>query len=505
MTDEETDRKPSRLPTSAPDGGRGFSQLLTMGVSFLLLSLLAVMTLSGNDSARLFLLEKPVETSERVFERSLWIDDAITTLPEWSQRFVRTIVDAGPSTREDAIRAFTEVLTAAGSPKLAPDGKPATIDPLLLDGLRARRMVLLADVDRLEEAAGDVRTLIADGHPSFVDAVKRAWSRVHSDDVRAFAAYDVSIAGEDWIGKHLQHRLALATGSDDVRASIERSILERRGEVAARLRRVVLAEILPLLAGFVILLVWIARNRPMGIQSSAEIPPTWSFQDGYGVVVRSAFGAIGIAIVLGQLAAWLDHSGHTRWAEALTAWSALLVSLPMLWLLRKRLLAPFGRPFGATFGLKSFPRPLWWIGFTLALFALDQLGSRAIVDLFRLGGIGMHWSEGFVSFALWGHKPLVLANSIDACAWSPFFEELGFRGLLYATLRRHYRPGQAALFSGAVFGMAHFHSLPGLMSLTWSGFVYALAYERCRSILPGIVCSAWATAFAIAATIYFYR
>jgi hypothetical protein len=53
--------------------------------------------------------------------------------------------------------------------------------------------------------------------------------------------------------------------------------------------------------------------------------------------------------------------------------------------------------------------------------------------------------------------------------------------------------------------MAHLHSLPGLVSLTWSGFVYAFAFERCRSLWPGIVCSAWASAFAIAATILLYR
>ncbi len=505
MADDDTDRKTPRVPAKAPETGRGFSQLLTLGLGFALIGVVASLSMSGNDSARAFLLEKPIETVERVFERDLWLEDAITTLPDWSHRVVSALVDAGPSKREEAIHAFTEILATGGNPPLESGGRPTTIDPAVLDGLRARRMVLLADVDRIEEASGDVKNLIADGHVTFVDAVKRAWSRVRSDDVRPLAAYDLSIAGEDWIGVHLQHRLAVATGSDDVRASLERSILERRDDVAARLRLIALAQIVPLLAGFALLLVWIARNRPPSITSSAEIPPTWTFHDGYGVVVRSAFGAIAIALVLGQVALWLDQSGRNTWAEIVTAWGALLMALPMLWLVRKRLLAPFGRTFSAMFGLESLPRPLWWIGFTLALIAVDQLGSRAIVDLFRLGGIGTHWSEGFTSFAIWQHKPLVLANSIDACAWSPFFEELGFRGLLYATLRRHYRPGQAALFSAALFGMGHFLSLPSLAGLTWSGFVYALAFERCRSLWPAVLCSAWANAFSIAATVLIYR
>ena len=266
-----------------------------------------------------------------------------------------------------------------------------------------------------------------------------------------------------------------------------------------------LAQLLPLLAGFLLLLTWIARNRPLGVTSTAEIPPTWTFQAGYAVVVRSAFGAIGIAFVLVEGSALLGRGGLTTWAESLTAWGTLIMALPMLWLVRRRLLAPTGQSFSATFGLASFPRPLWWIGFTLAMFAVVQLGAHAILDLFRMGGIGQHWSEGFESFAIWEHKPLLIANAVDACAWSAIFEEIGFRGLLYATLRRHYRPWQAALLSAAVFGASHLHSLPDLVSLTWGGFVYAIAFERCKSLVPGILCSAWAAAFSIAATVLLYR
>jgi membrane protease YdiL (CAAX protease family) len=99
----------------------------------------------------------------------------------------------------------------------------------------------------------------------------------------------------------------------------------------------------------------------------------------------------------------------------------------------------------------------------------------------------------------------VVLDSIGACAWGPVFEEIGFRGLLYATLRCRYRPWQAALLTAALFGVTHVHSIPGWASITWSGFVYALAFERCRSLVPGILCHAWSCAFALAATWRFYR
>jgi membrane protease YdiL (CAAX protease family) len=507
MTDEDIDKRRESGPASPPHRGPevGFSQFVTLTLSLMLIGLLACLSLPDNESARLMQVEKPVETAERVFERNLWIEDAITTLPAWTRGVVSGLLETGGSTREEAIRAFEDILVKNGYPRPTLDGTTEPVAPALLDGLRARRAVLLADVGRLEEAEGELQHLSAAGHVTFVDAVRRAWSRVRSDDVRPLAAYDVSIAGDDWIGKLVQLRLAAATGSDADVARIEREVDARRDVLAARLFAIALGELVPLLAGFLVLLVWIARNRPNGPTSSAEIPPPWAFQDGYAVVVRAAFAAIGIAFVLGQGAEMLDQRGAGAWAAGLTAWGTLLMALPMLWLVRRRLLAPHGISFPDTFGLKTFPRPLWWIGFALCLFAVDQLGTRAILDLFRMGGLGLHWSEGFQSFAIWDPKPLVLAQSLDVCAWSPIFEEIGFRGLLYATLRRQYRPWQAALLSAALYGAPHLHSLPGLVSLTWSGFVYALAFERCRSILPAILCSAWAGAFAIAVTVLLYR
>src|SRR4029079_3603029 len=97
---------------------------------------------------------KPIETAERVFERNLWIEDAITTLPSWSRGVTRTLVDGGTSTRADAIRAFTEILATGGPPPPEAAGASAPLDPVLLDGLRAPRTVLLPRRRRLQETAG---------------------------------------------------------------------------------------------------------------------------------------------------------------------------------------------------------------------------------------------------------------------------------------------------------------------------------------------------------------
>ncbi|MDJ0942113.1 MAG: type II CAAX endopeptidase family protein [Kiloniellales bacterium] len=73
-----------------------------------------------------------------------------------------------------------------------------------------------------------------------------------------------------------------------------------------------------------------------------------------------------------------------------------------------------------------------------------------------------------------------------AAGLGPLVEELLFRGLLYAWLRRHLGVLISASISAALF--ASVHAIPWLMpSLFAIGVVLALLYERSGSLWPAIV------------------
>jgi membrane protease YdiL (CAAX protease family) len=69
-------------------------------------------------------------------------------------------------------------------------------------------------------------------------------------------------------------------------------------------------------------------------------------------------------------------------------------------------------------------------------------------------------------------------------------EELVFRGLLYGTLRRWMGWPAAAILSAAVFAGAHGYGVAGFGSVFASGVLWAVAYEKTRSLLPGMVAHA---------------
>jgi membrane protease YdiL (CAAX protease family) len=91
---------------------------------------------------------------------------------------------------------------------------------------------------------------------------------------------------------------------------------------------------------------------------------------------------------------------------------------------------------------------------------------------------------------VWGGGGDAALAVLSAVVAAPFFEEVIFRGLLYATFRRRFGFLASALASALIFAAAHGYGWVGLVSVLWSGLVWAWAYERTRSLVPGMLAHA---------------
>ena len=100
-------------------------------------------------------------------------------------------------------------------------------------------------------------------------------------------------------------------------------------------------------------------------------------------------------------------------------------------------------------------------------------------------GIESHWADGLPEDLLWDPPWLVALGALDTVVWTPLVEELTFRGLLYGTLRTVTGAPLAAVASGCLFAAAHGYGLAGFASVFLSGMLWALAYERSRSLCRG--------------------
>ncbi|HEV8475061.1 MAG TPA: CPBP family intramembrane glutamic endopeptidase, partial [Methylomirabilota bacterium] len=105
--------------------------------------------------------------------------------------------------------------------------------------------------------------------------------------------------------------------------------------------------------------------------------------------------------------------------------------------------------------------------------------------LAEASGTPSHWTEWFDEELAWGRPAVALASLLGTVVFAPVLEEIVFRGLLFATLRRRLPWPVAAVLSAAIFAAAHGYGAAGFGSVFVSGVLWAAAYEKTGSVLPG--------------------
>ncbi|NIR62184.1 MAG: CPBP family intramembrane metalloprotease [Gammaproteobacteria bacterium] len=251
----------------------------------------------------------------------------------------------------------------------------------------------------------------------------------------------------------------------------------------------------------VALAAWWRQGRPALRGTARALDTPWPPGEGFGVLVRA--GALGLAILA---AASLFPSTLFK-GNIVALWSTLFASLPMLWLIHRHLLKPRGLTFSSAFGL-TLRRPggvAGLLGVTVVVIALDQAGALAISWSAWQLGFQPHWWEGLQERWIWGPWDTTLLAGVNAVVWGPVFEEIGFRGLVYVSLRSRLRPVPAALISAGLFSLLHLYSLSGFLVVLWSGLIWAFVFERVRSLLPGMIAHAGGNMLALSTALLFYR
>jgi membrane protease YdiL (CAAX protease family) len=142
---------------------------------------------------------------------------------------------------------------------------------------------------------------------------------------------------------------------------------------------------------------------------------------------------------------------------------------------------------------------------SLGLLAIVWIAGPAIEPISEWFGVDSDLTGVYFDPMVMDTPPRVALAGVNAVLWAPLAEEVTFRGLLYLTLRTIVRPGIAVLASAALFAQAHFYSPAALLPVLWTGVVFAFAFERYGSLLPGLVCHALMNLFFIVSNVVAYR
>lgn len=416
---------------------------------------------------RLDRVPSPERALALTVSRMMDLEEAIAHAPEW-ERLLYEMIDGG-NELEQAISWYEELAEYSG-------------DPLV----QVYLAVLEAEDGRLDQVPKRIARWESrkDPLPIFARLIRAGYLEPTPDPAFVLtlqAELENALPG-GWFHDRLAMSLATRAGDRAGLSTIEHALAERGAALLWRTRVLLALDLTVILVGTSALLALVARWRRdwSAIKvGEATIPPRWRGREGTVVLIWG--GAIGGALMLSFLFIGTEN-------PLLRILAIPAINLPVILLARRHLLNPLGS--GLRQGLGLWPLPGAWQGLGLAapaLMAAGLIGEWGMGLIAESVSFQDHWTEWFDSDLVWGPLPVVTTSLLEYVIFAPVFEEMIFRGLLFATLRRKFGWSASAGVSAAIFAIAHGYGALGFAHVFWSGMLWAWAYEKTGSLLPGIL------------------
>ena len=460
-------------PTNGVYSGRFSPTVTLLSALFLTVALGSVVGLSTSAS-KLDRIESPEQALSLMVSRTRDVEEGLKRAPQWEQQLLAWASSGDEAERAYEIEWYQELAEVSEDPLV----------PLHLAILQAE--------------AGHVSQALLSAHewaraedplPQFADLVTAAYGEGPGYDADQYVLWQAELAEAlpaGWFYDRLAERLARRADDAALLARIQEEASVRVDRQFTQSHRLTLVELGAMAVGTVVcLLLWFTRNAPSSFIRLHEpgVPPPWPGGIGAAVLLRG--GAIGAMIT----AVFLLYAPPDN--VSLRALAIPLANVPLLLLAYRYLFRPSGMTFDAGFGLEiGWANAGRLVAAVLAVVAAGLWGGWIMDRLSEPFHLTSHWSEWFDADLVWATPSMTAISMAEYVVFAPLFEELAFRGLLFAILRRKFSFLPAALISAGIFGIAHGYGLVGLLSVCWSGVLWAWIYEKTGSLLPGILAHA---------------
>lgn len=463
---------PAVIPPSQPFSA-SFSQTVSViSAVVLLASLMAIVWFSAT-LPKLQRLEEPDRALELMVSRTMEAQDGLARSPLWQQWITKWTAGNNDAERAQAIEWYRELVESTGQPES-----------------RLRLAILQGEFGQGADAlrAATVWKTMAAPMPLYAELIESAYSTAPFEKEREIELQSAlaEVLPDGWFYNVLASRLAQRAGDQALYLTVdERRAL--RGEALQRWSSgLMIAELTCLMIGSVILVQILRRSRQridVLRLPVPGVPPPWPGGVGMAVLLRG--GALGAVLSLAFLSfAPAEH-------VSLRALAIPIANVPLLGLAYVYLLRPAGLSFRDGFGLNIDPAQigrLMWI--VSGVVAAGLWGEWVMGRAAEWLSLTNHWTEWFDPDLVWAPPSVLAISVLEYVVFAPIFEELAFRGLLFAVFRRRLSFVPAALLSASIFALAHGYGWIGFISVLWSGLLWAWVYEKTGSLVPGMIAHA---------------
>ena len=411
----------------------------------------------------------PERALSHMVGRTMDLEEATKRTPEWEQTLYRWLTGSEATARTEAIQWYRELAAVSEDP--------------LVD---LQLAVLEAEFGDLSALRNTVTQLVQqhDPHRWFGKALAAAYlgDPVDASTMLELQAQVADALPAGWFYDRLASRLATRAGDTTLPQSLEQAAVTRSSRLFAWSRWLTAFELAAMVGGAVVLMMVWRRGRGDPhwlLYGNSTLPPPWPGSFGAHVLLRG--GAIGAVLMLSFIFLSAEHAALRMIAVPLT-------NLPLLMLAQRHLLQPAGLTFNEGFGLKPLPRRAsrLWLAVP-AIVAVGLFGEWIMGRIAEPLNLSSHWTEWFDADLVWAPTPILSLSLLEYVVFAPVFEEIAFRGLLFGLLRRRFAMVPAAVISAGIFATAHGYGVLGFASVFWSGLVWAWAYEKTGSLVPGMI------------------
>ena len=289
-----------------------------------------------------------------------------------------------------------------------------------------------------------------------------------------------------WFYSRVAVRIAERSEDSDLKAQVEESVAKKGRQLVSYNRILSVVEGVCFILGVFSLgiLYWRWRSyRWEGLRvSEAVFPPPWSGTHGFIIMIRG--GGLASVIIIALSLVGLGQ-------DLLQFLIPFAIHLSILGLAYVYLWNRHGMSVSDALGLRVIPGG--WVPFGLlafGLFAIGAAGGWVVGLMAELTEATFHWTDWFDQTLIQGDIQQLILPLISYTLLAPIFEELVFRGILFTTLRRKLGPWMSILISSAIFSLAHGYGSVGSITIFLSGILWAWAYEKSGSVLPGMAAHA---------------
>ncbi|GJL49277.1 MAG: hypothetical protein NPIRA01_05040 [Nitrospirales bacterium] len=460
----------------------GFSFGWTVLCTLVFLGGMGLLVWSYDSITALERVDQPERALEHIVSRSMNLESSLIQASPWEQSLYQ-LLKGQSETLKPLVQWYSELANE-------------TVDPL--NALYAG--VLEAESGSLDQMNRRVETWDGDDEQlqGFREILETAYGAEVRDgeDILLLQARLAEEVPDNWFYGRLAIQLAKAGHDTTFLRMTQGHVQGRQSQLFWRNRLLMITEVggavMSLLALLIVIGIRYRKGKEGLIVGHAVLPPPWVGGDGFAVFMRGAAVTFlllsGLGALLGAYFSFMNGEVNEKFMELM---SSIILYVPIPLVLYYYLLRPKGQSLRQVFGLQLRHGKTGVLFLSvLSLFACGLFGDLVISVAGDTIGKSTHWTEWFNDSLVWGDITDLAILFLEVVVLAPVFEEIIFRGIVYASLRRRFGWVWSAVLSTAIFAIVHGYGIVGLFAVGWSGFLWAWAYEKTGSLLPGIAAHA---------------